>query len=164
MVRRLALLTSLLTGLTVSAAAAQAPAAQTPAAAPAAPAAPLPTVCGPNVTEFKNVAKDSRCFEMRTYTVQPGGQGSLELLHKRFREETDKYFKKHGMTAIAYWQPLNKPETIIYILAYKDMAARNAAWAAFNADPGWLKARADMMVTIKAESVFMSATDYSPMK
>ena len=49
-------------------------AAQTPAA-PAAPAAPArgpagpPVPCGPGVTG-KNIASDSRCFELRTYTVK----------------------------------------------------------------------------------------------
>lgn len=53
-------------------------------AAPAAPAAqaargPQPTPpCGPNLT-IKNVDKQSRCFELRTYTVREGS--SIDLLH-----------------------------------------------------------------------------------
>ena len=39
------------------------------------------------------------------------------------------------MTIIGYWQPLARPDTLMYILAYKDAAARDAAWAAFSADP-----------------------------
>ena len=127
-------------------------------------AAPPPTPpCGPNLpADIKNVTKDSRCFELRTYTVQPGS--SIDLLHSRFRDHTTSLFKKHGMTIIGYWQPVSKPNTLIYILAYRDGAARDAAWAAFNADPEWVKTRTAMQVSVQVDSVFMSATDYSPMK
>jgi hypothetical protein len=45
-----------------------------------------------------------------------------------------------------------------------DGAARDAAWAAFQADPEWVKTRTEMQVNVQVENVFMSATDYSPMK
>jgi hypothetical protein len=133
-------------------------------APPATPAArgPQPTpACGPNLT-IKNVDKQSRCFELRTYTVREGS--SIDLLHSRFRDHTTALFKKHGMTVVGYWQPVAKPNTLIYILAYKDAAARDASWAAFNADPEWVKTRTEMVVNVQVENVFMSATDYSPMK
>jgi NADPH-dependent ferric siderophore reductase len=126
-----------------------------------APPAPSPA-CGPNVPDLKNVAKDSRCFELRTYTVREGS--SIDLLHTRFRDRTTALFKKHGMTIIGYWQPVTKKDTLIYVLAYKDAAARDAAWAAFGADPDWVKTRTEMQVNVQVENVFMSATDYSPMK
>ena len=68
------------------------------------------------------------------------------------------------MTIIGYWQPVEKPNTLIYILAYKDNAARDAAWAAFNVDPEWVKTRTEMAVNVQVEAVFMGATDYSPIK
>ncbi len=126
--------------------------------------APPPTpACGPNLPgDIRNVSKDSRCFELRTYTVREGS--SLDLLHTRFRERTTALFRKHGMTIIGYWQPVTKKDTLIYILAYKDAAARDAAWAGFGADPEWVKTRAEMQVNLQVDNVFMSATDYSPMK
>jgi hypothetical protein len=125
---------------------------------------PAPTpACGPNLPpEIKNVAKDSRCFELRTYTVREGS--SLDLLHARFRDHTNALFKKHGMTIVGFWQPVAKPDTLIYILAYKDAAARDAAWAAFQADPEWVKTRTEMAVNVQVDNVFMSATDYGPIK
>lgn len=129
-------------------------------AAAARPPQPTPP-CGPNVPG-RNVDKQSRCFELRTYTVREGS--SIDLLHSRFREHTMALFKKHGMTNVGYWQPLDKPNTLIYILAYKDGAARDAAWAAFNTDPEWVKTRTEMQVSVQVESVFMNATDYSPLK
>ena len=137
---------------------------QAPPAGRGAPPAPTPTpACGPNLPSgMKNVAKDSRCFELRTYTVREGS--SIDLLHTRFRERTTALFKKHGMTIIGYWQPVTKPDTLIYLLAYKDGAARDASWAAFGADPDWVKTRGEMQVNLQVDNVFMSATDYSPMK
>ena len=124
--------------------------------------APAPTpACGPNVA-MKNVAKDSRCFELRTYTVREGS--SIDLLHSRFRDHTNALFKKHGMTIVGFWQPVTKPDQLIYILAYKDAAARDAAWAAFQADPEWMKVRSQMAVNVQVDNVFMSATDYGPLK
>ena len=122
---------------------------------PAQPAAPT-------IAPSPSLAKDSRCFELRTYTVREGS--SIDLLHKRFRERTTALFRKHGMDIIGYWQPVTKPNQLIYILAYKDAAARDAAWAAFGADPDWVKTRTEMQVAVQVENVFMSATDYSPMK
>src|SRR5881396_2923962 len=60
-------------GLVIAVALAQnAPAGQRgPAAAPTPP-------CGPNLSaDIKNVAKDSRCFELRTYTVREGKVHSI---------------------------------------------------------------------------------------
>ena len=154
----------LVVGMASGAAHAQAPAGQ--AGRGAAPAAVTPSVtpaCGPNLpADIKNVAKDSRCFELRTYTVREGS--SIDLLHKRFREHTTALFKKHGMTIVGYWQPVAKRDTLVYMLAYKDGAARDAAWAAFQTDPEWVKTRTEMQVTLQVDNVFMSATDYSPMK
>lgn len=129
-------------------------------AASSAQAPPAP--CGPNLPDTRNVAPDSRCFELRTYTVQEPGK--LDLLHERFRKHSTTLLQKHGMTLIGFWHPVNKADTLVYLLAYKDRAARDQAWRSFNADPEWQKVRAEMAVDVKVDSVFMSATDYSPMK
>jgi len=129
--------------------------------ASAAPSSTPP--CGLNLAaDIKNVAKDSRCFELRIYTVREGS--SMDLLHSRFRDHTTALFKKHGMTIVGFWQPVTKRDTLVYMLAYKDAAARDAAWAAFQADPEWVKTRNAMQVNLQVDNTFMSATDYSPMK
>jgi hypothetical protein len=156
-----------LAGVIVAGAVGQNAAAQAPptgqAAGGRAPAPPTPP-CGPNLPSgIKNVARDSRCFELRTYTVREGA-GNIDVLHSRFRDHTNALFKKHGMTVVGFWQPVAKPDQLIYILAYKDAAARDAAWAAFGADPEWVKTRTEMAVNVQVENVFMSATDYGPIK
>lgn len=122
---------------------------------------PATPPCGPGL-DIKNTAKDSRCFELRTYTVQAGS--SADVLHKRFRERTIALFQKHGMTIIGFWQPVARLDQLVYILAFRDAAARDSAWAAFNTDPDWVKTRTEMQVSVNVESTFMVATDYSPVK
>ena len=73
-------------------------------------------------------------------------------------------FRKSGVEVIAVWQNLDDPNTLIYLLAYKDRAARDAGWAAFNADPKWTELRTKYFVPLMAKAIMMSAADYSPMK
>jgi NIPSNAP protein len=110
----------------------------------------------------------NRVFELRTYTAP---EGKLTDLHKRFRDHTMRIFQKHGMTNIGYWQPQDEPRaanTLIYIIAHPSREAAKASWAAFSADPEWKKVSAESQVdgriVEKVESVFMNATDYSPLK
>ena len=145
---------------------AQAPQAQNPPAPAARGGQANPTPqCGPGLTG-KNIAADSRCFELRTYTVRAEGPGSIDLLHDRFRQHTNRLFRKHGMTIVGFWQPLNSgmDRTLIYLLAYKDGAARDAAWNGFRTDPEWKEVTSKMQVGSQVESVFMVSTDYGPMK
>lgn len=153
---RTAIASLMLTGVLVSFAAPAAAQAPAPSNAPPGP-------CGPGVTG-RNVMTDGRCFELRMYTVDPKGPGSPDLLHARFREHTLGLFKKHGMTVVGFWQPVQSPYTLIYLMAYKDGAAREKAWTAFRADPEWIKVRTAMNVTVKVEEIFMNSTDYGIMK
>lgn len=130
-----------------------------PARAHTAQAATPP--CGPGLN-IKNTAGDSRCFELRTYTLAPGS--SADVLHARFRERTIALFQKHGMTVIGFWQPVARLDQLVYILAYRDAAARDSAWAAFNSDPDWVKTRTEMQVHVDVDNTFMVATNYSPLK
>jgi hypothetical protein len=153
---------------------AQAPQGAAPAAAAApargqrGPAAP----CGPNIAGDlgKNTAPNSRCFELRLYTVDPtrDGQGNFKggitELHKRFREGEVDVFKANGVDVMAVWQDLGDPNTLIYLLSYKDRAARDAGWAGFNADPKWTELRTKYFVPLTTRTFMMSATDYSPLK
>ncbi|MFL5481780.1 MAG: NIPSNAP family protein [Gemmatimonadaceae bacterium] len=117
--------------------------------------------CGPGL-DIKNTARDSRCFELRTYTVQGGS--SADALHGRFRDHTIALFQKHGMTVIGFWQPVGRLDQLVYVLAYRDAAARDSAWAAFSADPEWVKTRTEIPVNVQVDNTFMVATDYSPIK
>ena len=138
---------------------AQNPASGVPPAQPAAPTiAPSPSL-----------AKDSRCFELRTYYAAPG---KLEELHARFRNHTLKLFKKHGLEVVGFWGPTDKEKgsenTLVYILAFPNRDARDKAWAAFRSDPEWQavakESEKNGKLTEKIDSLIMMATDYSPVK
>src|ERR1700752_5285964 len=106
---------------------------------------------------------DTRCFEMRTYHAAPG---KLDDLNARFRNHTMEIFKKHGMTNIGYWVPVeNTNNVLIYILAYPSREAREKSWKEFGADPEWQSVQkaseANGRIVMKADSVFMTATDFS---
>ena len=107
---------------------------------------------------------DTRLFELRTYHAMPG---KLDNLLARFRNHTTKLFEKHGMTNIAYWVPIeNKDNILVYLLAYPDRAARDAAWQAFGADDEWKKvadeSEVDGKLVGKVDQLFLTATDFSP--
>jgi hypothetical protein len=131
-----------------------------------------PAPCGPNIQGDlgKNTARDSRCFELRMYTVDPSrdgvGQfkGGIDDLHKRFREGEVEVFRKSGVEVLGVWQNLDDPNTLIYLLAYKDRAARDAGWAAFSADPKWTELRTKYFVPLTTKAIMMSAADYSSLK
>ncbi len=114
----------------------------------------------------KDVKKgDTRYFEMRTYHAAPG---KIDALNTRFRDHTNKLFKKHGMDIIGFWIDTKKPDVLIYILAYPSKEARDTSWKAFQADPEWDKAKKasekDGKLVDKVEQVFLTPTDYSPIK
>ncbi len=111
------------------------------------------------------VMAEDRTFELRTYTTY---DGKLPDLLKRFREHTCKIFEKHGMTNIAYWVPMDKKNTLIYVLAFPSREAATKAWNEFRADPEWQKVQkeseANGKIVERVESVFMTPTDFSPVK
>jgi hypothetical protein len=113
-------------------------------------------------------ATGPRVFEIRTYTTLPN---RLEALQTRFRDHTTKLFEKHGMTNVGYWTPADEPRstnTLIYILSHSSRDAAKKSWDAFINDPEWHKARdaseQDGPIVDKVESMYLNATDYSPLK
>ena len=68
-----------------------------------------PPPCGPAgdlAMEFsRNVAANSRCFEIRMYTAEPemDGKGGIDNLHRRFREGEVALFEKHGAEIVWAW-------------------------------------------------------------
>lgn len=115
-------------------------------------------------------AAANRVFEIRTYTTPPG---KLEALKARFRDHTIKVFDKYGMKSVGYWVPQDAPlkdNTLIYVLSHESREAAAKSWAAFRADPDWVKAKAesekDGPLTVQGgvTSVFVDPTDFSPLK
>jgi hypothetical protein len=105
--------------------------------------------------------------ELRIYTAHPGKMGALLA---RFRDHTTALFEKHGIVNVGYW--LNaiggRSDELVYILGYEDLAQRDRAWAAFQADPDWKKARADSEkdgpLVHHLENRILSPTNFSPLR
>ena len=113
-------------------------------------------------------AQAGKVYELRTYTAPDGKLGDL---HARFRNHTIRIFNNHGMKSIGYFSPQDAPlsqNTLIYILEHPSRDEAKKHWAEFQADPEWKKvseeSQKDGRIVSKVESVFMTATDYSPMK
>jgi len=111
---------------------------------------------------------DSRIFELRTYESAPG---KMEALQARFRDHTCKLSEKHHMTVIGFWSPTDvqlAQRKLIYLLAFPSQEAAVKSWADFQADPEWKAVKEasekDCKLAEKFESVYLSPTDYSPLK
>ena len=111
---------------------------------------------------------DTRVFELRTYTAMPGKIGAL---HARFRDHTLKLFEKHQMTVMGFWRPADEQQAkrqLVYLLAFASQEAAVESWKDFQADPEWKSVKAtsekDGPLVEKIDSVFLKATDYSPVK
>ncbi|MES2694517.1 MAG: NIPSNAP family protein [Verrucomicrobiota bacterium] len=128
-----------------------------------------PTDFAKSMTAGAKAGGAPRVFELRTYTTP---EGKLPNLDARFRDHTAGLFAKHGMTNLGYFHPLDADKgaanTLIYFLAYPSRDAATAAWKGFRDDADWAKARTasekDGKITTKVVSVFLTPTDFSPIK
>jgi hypothetical protein len=110
----------------------------------------------------------TRVYELRTYTCY---EGKLEALKTRFRDHTIRLFDRHNMKSIGYWipqDPAKSKTTLIYILVHPSREAAEKNWAAFRADPDWVKAKAESEapgpIVEKVDSVYMTPADFSQLK
>jgi hypothetical protein len=135
---------------------------------------PVPA-CGPagqlDAEYSTNVDGSGRCFEIRMYTVDPEKvgtgdfNGGINELHQRFREDEAAMFERHGADVIGVWQDVTRPNTLIWMLAYRDTAHRAEVWQRFMTDPEWTALAAKYNIPLTAPQVFyMSPTDYSDLK
>ena len=121
-----------------------------------------------NATTVAHAQNAGKVFEMRTYTAP---DGKLPNLQARFRDHTIRIFNKHNMKSVGYWVPQDAPakdNTLVYIISHDSREAAKKSWADFQADPEWKKVSAESQlegpIVSKVVSVFMDATDYSPIK
>ena len=113
-------------------------------------------------TSFKKI--DTRIFELRIYHCE---DGKLPDLIARFQNHTTKLFERHGMENIGYWVPTAADNnSLYYILAYPNMAARDTSWGHFGKDEEWKKVRAESELNGKivksVETMFLQLEDFSP--
>lgn len=105
-------------------------------------------------------------YELRIYEVCPG---RLNALHQRFQNHTLRLFERHGIKPVAFWEDvIGISNRLTYVLAWEDLAHRERAWNAFQADPEWQAARArseeDGPIVARVIATLMKATPYSPLQ
>ena len=108
-------------------------------------------------------------FELRTYTAN---EGKMEGLLDEFRGYAARIFERHGMENVRLLGPDRRPalrgHPVIYILRHDSREAAQQSWSAFIEDPEWRAAyeelNADGRLAAAVESMFLEATDFSPMQ
>jgi hypothetical protein len=115
--------------------------------------------------EAQTVDKDT-VYELRVYHA---AEGKLEPLLARFRGRERAIFERNGMHCVAFWTATDDPlkgRTLIYMLRHKSRAIANENWKNFQADPEWVKLKAETeangALVEKHDVMFMSLTDFSP--
>jgi hypothetical protein len=80
-------------------------------------------------------------YETRVYRCVPG---RLPALLRRFETITLKLWEKHGIRQAGFFTTLvgESNQELTYLLAWQSLADREKKWAAFQADPEWIEARA----------------------
>lgn len=109
-----------------------------------------------------------RVFELRTYTT---AEGKLQTLSNRFRDRTMTLLAKHGMSTVGAWIPNEGPhaaDNLVFLMVWPSREVADKTWAAFGADPEWTtlvaETEKDGRLWTKLERVWMSPTEYSPMR
>ena len=112
--------------------------------------------------------RSARVLEVRRYTA---ADGKLDALVKRMREGETALFEKHGMKGVFYSVAAEEPasqNTYLYVLAHQSREAAKKSWDDFRNDPAWKSLRetseANGPLVGKVESIFVSPTDFSPLK
>lgn len=111
----------------------------------------------------------ARIFELRTYHSPTWRQ--LRALHERFAGPEIKIFHRTGVHPILYSSTVvgaNMPN-LTYVIPFESLAAREKAWAAFGADPEWVKVRKESVekhgqISSVIQIALYKAAPYSPVR
>ncbi len=105
-------------------------------------------------------------YEIRSYEIVPG---RMPAMHARFQNHTMEFFRRHGIAVVGFWEAMIGVSNVLhYIVRFDDLAHRERAWAAFGADPDWLRVRAesekDGPIVARIRSEIWRPAAYSPMQ
>ena len=105
-------------------------------------------------------------YQLRVYGLVDKTKAAF---HARFRDHAKRIMERHGFTIIAIWET-REPSgpAFVYLLKWPDEAALKKSWAAFLADPEWVKTKAEtpaadrpIMREVEQDRV-LHIVDYSP--
>ena len=123
----------------------------------------------PEIVPLAEKPKSPRYFEVRLYHSPTRRQ--LQLLHQRFTAAEIAIFHRSGVHPLLYADTLSGPEmpNLTYFIPFATLADREKSWDTFNADPEWIKARADSIARggqiVDYNNISLwRATAYSPIQ
>ncbi len=123
----------------------------------------------PEVKADASPRQTPRIFELRTYHSPTWRQ--LAALHERFAGPEIKIFHRSGVHPILYTSTLIGPSmpNLTYLIPFENLADREKAWAAFGADPEWVKVRSESIekhgqISSVIQMTLFKATAYSPIR
>ncbi len=105
--------------------------------------------------------------ELRIYTAVAG---RLPDVLARFRDHTLRIWERHGIRQAGFWTTLvgGDSNEMTYLLAWESMAERETRWAAFQADPEWIKVKgeteADGPIVARVANSFLAPTPFSSVR
>jgi hypothetical protein len=105
-------------------------------------------------------------YELRIYDVIPG---KLPTLNDRFTNTTVRIFEKHGIKVVGFWTDVvGVRNRVTYMVAFNDMAHRDAAWRETLSDPELVAAFAesekDGPLIARMTNTLLRPTSYSPLQ
>ncbi len=103
--------------------------------------------------------------QLRIYEIFEHNKSAF---HARFRDHAARIMRKYGFNIVAMWEAKTERRTeFVYLLAWPDKAAKDAAWGRFLADDDWKKIKqltraehGDLVGAI--EDRLLVRTSYSP--
>lgn len=102
--------------------------------------------------------------QLRIYEIF---EHNKQAFHERFRDQAARIMARHGFRILAMWETKTEQRTeFVYLLAWPDAAAKDAAWQSFMADAEWQEIKqvtaAEHGALVGAiEDRILRATDYS---
>jgi hypothetical protein len=127
------------------------------------------TVYSPEIPAPAQPPKTPRIFELRMY--HSPSERQLKALHERFAGPEIQIFQRCGIHPVFYSATRIGPmmPNLVYLIPFDDLAAREKAWAAFGADPEWVKVRAESIarsgqISSVIQISLYRAAAYSPVR
>jgi hypothetical protein len=113
-------------------------------------------------------AQSDRVFELRIYHTVPG---KLPAMESRFRDATSGLLAKHHLNVVGYWTADSTApgwdNTLVFLLAHSSREEAKKNWEAMGVDPAFqelIRSEQRDRLLGSADTVYMTPTDFSPMK
>ena len=124
------------------------------------------TVFAAHVAVSHAAPDESPIYQLRVYGLV---DKTKDAFHARFRDHAMPIMKRHGFDIVSIWET-REPSgpAFVYLLKWPDEATLKKSWAAFLADPEWVKIKKKTPVSDKPimrdveQDRVLHIMDYSP--